>query len=386
MRRLPTLHLRALAVSSFCLIIPLGPFLVELSLKRSPQSLRPRQDLHSIVSRKALSPTLRSPDASLRFSPDGKYLLFQDPSGVIVMSKDPLNIVLRVSTEDIYPAQFSLDSRNITIVSRALNFARWRLPDGQKTDHGSLPIEDGCLDGQLSPNGEIFACLKVNFKLALYEVSNQKVVFENSILGTHSPPPGHIGGPSPVIFMNYVWLDFESPFARPFGLVRTNTAMPNPSHILSHSAIHFSPDRKVLIAGSFQDALGLEMDSNKKFDLSDALKKALHGALDLQSSERAVAVETGSKGEGEILSLRDGKVLSHPVFMADPIQIATNSRYAILYSSGADGRTACAFDLEQNHLVEVPPSASLDIYGEEVAFTTSVGRRPLSRRGTPLVG
>jgi hypothetical protein len=170
MRWLPTFHLRALAVSSFCLIIPLGLFLVELSLKRSPQSLRPRQDLHSIVSRKALSPARRSPDASLRFSPDGKYLLFQDPSGVIVMSKDPLNIVLRVSTEDIYPAQFSLDSPNITIVSRALNFARWRLPDGQKTDHGSLPIEDGCLDGQLSPNGEISASLAVNFELALYEV------------------------------------------------------------------------------------------------------------------------------------------------------------------------------------------------------------------------
>jgi hypothetical protein len=67
------------------------------------------------------------------------------------MSKDPLNIVLRVSAEDIYPAQFSRDSRSVTIISRALNFGRWRLPDGQKMEHGSLAIEDGVWKGSFLP-------------------------------------------------------------------------------------------------------------------------------------------------------------------------------------------------------------------------------------------
>src|SRR5580692_4246768 len=109
-----------------------------------------------------------------------------------------------------------------------------------------------------------------------------------SILGRRTPSPGRIGGPLPMHFINFLWLDFDSPFARPFGLVRTSIATPNPSQALSRSAIHFSPDGKVLIAGTSQDTLGLELDSRKRFDL--ALKKALRGAIDLQGSERAIAV------------------------------------------------------------------------------------------------
>lgn len=379
--RLPIFPLRFLVVSFCFLVISLGPFFAKLPLNASGRSLRPPQDIHSLVSQKRLTPPLHSPEASLRFSPDGHFLLFQDLSGIIVMSKDPLNIVLRVSAEDIYPAQFSRDSRSVTIISRALNFGRWRLPDGQKMEHGSLAIEDGCLEGQLSPDGVTFACIRADFKLALYEISTQKVVFDISILGPRTPSPGRIGGPLPMHFINFLWLDFDSPFARPFGLVRTSIATPNPSQALSRSAIHFSPDGKVLIAGTSQDTLGLELDSRKRFDLSDALKKALRGAIDLQGSERAIAVEMGSKSEAVILSLKDGKVLSHPAFMADRIRIATNPRYAILYNLGAEGSVASAFDLEQSRVLEVPPSLSIDICDQEMAVYNFGGSVALYRLG-----
>ncbi len=371
MRRLPILPSRALAASILCVAIPLILFSAALFLQASPQANRPRQDVHSILSQNPLAPALRSSDASLRFSPDGNYLLFQDPSGIIVMTKDPLTIVLRISAEDIYPAQFSQDSGAITIISRALNFGKWQLPGAQKTASGSLQMDQDCLDGQLSPGGELFACLRSDFKLALYELSTQKVVFEDFLFHPMSAAPGHVGElrSKPVIY--FLWLDLQSAFARPFGLLRTITPTSSPSHSLAHSAIHFSPDGKVLIARSLRGSIGVDVDSRKKFDLPDALLNASSDAIDLQSAERAIALEKESKKDSSkefaILNLKNGKAFSHFSFTADRIRVATNPRYAILLNSNANGSTAAAFDLEQNHSVESPPCASMDVYGDQMA-------------------
>jgi len=381
MRPLPISHSRASAVSFFCLAIPFILFCVELLLKTSPQSDRPRQDVHSILSQNPLNPALRSLDTSLRFSPDGTYLLFQDPSGIIVMSKNPLNIVLRISAEDLYPAQFSQDSRSVTIISRALNFGKWQLPGARKTAQGSLPIEGDCLDAQLSPDGEIFACNRSDFMLALYQLSTQKIILENSIVSFLSTAAGHVGEPRSKFFINFLWLDFESAFPRPFGLLRTSSPMPSPSHSLAHSSIHFSPDGKILIAKSTQGSLGLDLNSRKKFDLPDVLQSASNEAIDLQSGERVVAVAKESKNNSVVLALKEGKVLSRPGLTADSIRIAANTRYVILQNADADGRSAGAFDLEQNQTVETPPGASMDIHGEDIAIYNIGGAVALYRLG-----
>jgi len=381
MWRLPISPSPACAVSILSLATLLTLFRIELLLKASPQSDRPRQDVHSILSQNPLNPALRSLDTSLRFSPDGSYLLFQDPSGIIVMSKNPLSIVLRISAEDLYPAQFSLDSRSVTIISRALNFGKWQLPGAQKTAQGSLPIERDCLDAQLSPDGEIFACNRSDFMLALYQLSTQKIILENSIAGFLSTAAGHAGEPRPKFFINYLWLDFESAFPRPFGLLRTSSPMPSPSHSLAHSAIHFSPDGKVLVAKSPHGSLGLDVNSRKKFDLPEALQNAPNETIDLQSGERAVAVDKQSKNKSAVLALKDGKVLSHPGFTADSIRIASNPRYVILQNADADGRNAGAFDLDQIRAVETPPCASMDIHGEDMAVYNISGAVALYRLG-----
>lgn len=381
MRRLPIPSPRAFTFLLCGLVIPFALCCAELSLMASPQTLQHRPQLHSVLSQSRLTPPLRSPEASLRYSPDGKYLLFQDPSGIVVMARDPFNIVLRISAEDIYPAQFSRDSRSVTLISRALYFGKWQLPEGKKTAHGSLPIEEGCLDAQLSPDGELFACVREDFKLALCEISSQKLVLESAFVGLRPTVPGHVGEPFPVFFINYLWLDFKTAFARPFGLLRTSDPRPSPGRSLSVSAIHFSPDGKILIARTFQGALGLEIDSKKKFDYPEALRKTSDAAIDLLSSERAVAVQNASKSEAVILSLKDGKVLSQPVFTADHIRIASNPRYAILYHSDSNGRTAAAFDLEQNSSVAVPLGAAVDIYGQEMAVYDIAGSVSLYRLG-----
>lgn len=150
-------------------------------IKASLEPPAQHQEIHSVVSQSKLTPPLRSPEASLRYSPDGTYLLLQDLTGVTVLQRNPLRILIHISTENVYPVEFSSDSRSLILVSRGLSYAKWRLPDGEKIAGGDLPGQDACVDGGLSPGGEFFACLKPDFHFALFDVSAAKSFFDESV-------------------------------------------------------------------------------------------------------------------------------------------------------------------------------------------------------------
>ena len=53
----------------------------------SPRAQKSREKLHGVLSQHRLNPPLRSPLAIVRYSPDGRYLLVQDPSVVYLLSR-----------------------------------------------------------------------------------------------------------------------------------------------------------------------------------------------------------------------------------------------------------------------------------------------------------
>jgi hypothetical protein len=297
----------------------------------------------------------------------------------------PLKILFHISVNLVYPAQFSADSQSLIIVSRALTFARWRLPDGEKTAAAELPGKEECLDGQLSPGGVFFACTRPDYHLVLYDVSTQASIAESSTAPFVAPlPGGRYLGP-PVISMFFSLLDSNTAFAGPFGLIRTSKPRPNASHSLSSSFIHFSPDAGTLVANLLGASFGLDVKAKKKFELPSAVEKATKGAIALQSSDRVVAIEK-EKGKEKadtvsIFSLKDGKVLPPPAFTASRIHIPTNPHLAILYTFGPDGRTTGVFDLGQLRAVDIPPALSLDIQGDEMAVYNLNGSIALYRLG-----
>ena len=355
-----------------------------LLLSATPQSTKPRQDLHAVLSRAALTRPLRSPDVELRYSPDGKYLFFQDPTGVAVLAKNPLRILLHISVDQVYPAQFSADSQSLVLVTRGLNLARWSLPEGEKTLSAELPGKEECLDGQLSPGADFFACATSDSHFVLYEISTQKIVFEDSNAPVVVPLTDR-SARRPTSFVFFSSLDSNTAFAGAFGLIQTIRPKPNVGRSLAASFIHFSPDAKTVIAYLLTAPLGLDIASNKKFEPPSAVGKMMLGAMALQSSDRAIAIEKekGKEKAGTpvILSLKNGKVLASPVFTADRIHIASNPRFAVLYNYSPDGPSAGAFDLEQNRPVDTPPGFSLDINADEMAVYSVNGSISLYRLG-----
>jgi len=152
-----------------------------------PQSARPREELHGVLSRQTLKPPLRNADVVLRYSPDGRTLMIQNPSGVYLFSREPLTLRAHMAAEEVYPARFSLDSQEITVIGHGLILNREKLPGGPVLEQRELASNDGCLDAELAPGADFFACLTPELNLVIYQLSNNQLVFSASLDQMNSP-------------------------------------------------------------------------------------------------------------------------------------------------------------------------------------------------------
>lgn len=348
-------------------------FSTHVSSKASTWPFPGLQADHSMISQSKLTPPLRSPEVSLRFSPDGNYLSLQDPAGVTIFLRNPLKILLHISAPNVYPAEFSSDSQSLILVSGGLFFSKWRLPDGERTASGNLPSQEDCAEGSLSPGGAFFACLRADLDFVLFDISSGKTVFEQSEAPSAVMGPGGLYSLHQPILFSFAPLDFDNAFAGPFGIIRTERPTPNLNHPLLRSSIRFSPDAKTLIARLPKSSFVLDIASKKRIEPPSAIQRALPEAVALQTSERVIAVENekGSTPEkAAVISLKSGDVLANLSLSATRLQMTCNPRFVLEYNPSADTQNAAAFDLEQNHLLETPPALALDVHADELAVYT----------------
>jgi WD40 repeat protein len=379
----PILAPGSLAAMHCALAAVLASLPTNSGLNRPSQSAAQHQKVHSVIFQTKLTPPLRSPEVSLRYSPDGNYLVLQDPTGVIVLQTNPLRMLIHISTENVYPVEFSSDSQSLVLVARGLSYAKWRLPDGERIASGDLPSREDCADGRISPGGEFFACLQPDLHFVLFDLSSGKSIFEESVAPAPPAGPG-LRFSHPVNVFYFASLDVESAFPGPFGLIRTNEPRPDANRLLYNSSIHFSPDAKMLLARSQKNFFAVDIVARKSFEPPGAIQKLMAGAVALQTSDRIIAVENAKGYPGEqatILSLKNAEALGNLSFSARRLEMATNPRFVLPYNVSPDGPSAAAFDLDQSRPLETPPAVALDIHGDELAVSTQNGSIALYRIG-----
>src|SRR5580658_8986591 len=137
------------------------------------------------------------PLRQLRFSPDGRYLLAQDTSGIAVLTVSPLAVLFRIPAELAGDAQFTPDSLHVMFVSslaradrrpaaagqRILlvrsppHVERWKVANG--TPGESTEIKGvACASEQLSLDGRILACNDSEGTLRIVDVASGETLFE----------------------------------------------------------------------------------------------------------------------------------------------------------------------------------------------------------------
>jgi hypothetical protein len=327
---------------------------IVVPVRSSSQAIRPREHLRGVLSRAKLSPELRSA-ASIRYSPDGKYLLVQDSAGVMLLSTNPLKFVSYFDAAFSYSARFSADSQSLVLLTYDLFLTRWRLSDGTRMESPQLATPGGCLYAALSPGADLLACYAPDMSLDLYRLSNAKKVFSAPI---HNLPVGS----------QHVAVPLESPtnFSAPFGYFLSSEITPLANRGLFRVPVWFSPDGNFLIAGDEYDSLRVNLNTFSKENFASPLHKHLNTIAGLAPKDRALILDSPNSGFPALVSFSTAQPVLKFSFSAEQAALCTNPRYAF-FRNESDATFAIA-DLDLNALYPVSDGVSADAFDNTIAI------------------
>src|SRR6185369_2294900 len=120
--------------------------------------IRHAEKLSGLISKGRLQPFLRSGVKHFKFSPDGKYLIAQDESGVNILSREPLAFLFRINIDDAKFAKFSPDSKNVIIQTYGLRVEKWDVETRRPVTTKEVYVREACVETGLSPDGKTLVC------------------------------------------------------------------------------------------------------------------------------------------------------------------------------------------------------------------------------------
>jgi hypothetical protein len=319
----------------------------------SAQLLPHRERLRGVLSHMRLNPEMQG-SAVIRYSPDGKALFVQDAAGVMLLSRDPLQLVSYIDSPYAYPARFSADSQTLTLVSYDLDVSRWTVSNGQKIDTPNLVIPGGCLAASLSPSGDLLACYTPEMDLTIYRLADSKKIFSSSL---HNAPPGYAIVPTP--------FDSSTNFSSPFGFFPSNDMRQLANRGIYGFAIWFSPEEKYVIAGDGNGSIRVNLSTFAKENLASPVRKHMRWISGITQDDRVLLVDPVQTEPPSIISLSTGQLLATLSSSAQSAALCSNSRYAILKNEPESATRL--LDLVSGNLIPLRQSIALDIRENEIA-------------------
>jgi len=212
------------------------------------KGLRSRDELHNVVWQKRLDPPLQDAIHTLKFSPDGKYVLAQDSGNIYVLSHDPFKTLFQINAADAYPAQFTPDSSEIVFYDNSLRVERWNLKSQQQVSVTEVYVHRMCMQTLLSPDGKTLACYRSSRDLDLVDVaSGEHLVEKKDFLQGKADIDVGLGSVKFQYTLKYLNLGF-SPDGRYFV-----AALKNESNLIYDIA----GKRELPVAGSLKEYLGM---------------------------------------------------------------------------------------------------------------------------------
>jgi WD40 repeat protein len=240
-----------------------------------------KESLPGLVFKQTLARPLRPDVANLRFSPDGKYVLAQDEGGIHVLTRDPFEVLFYIPAADARDAAFTPDSQSIAFYNRLFRVESWSIVDQRRTSVHELTLLHPCIQSELSPDGNVLACVSSQLELSLVDVaSGAALVSKKSFV--HLTAIGSC-------------------------MVLTSLAESNEVRLI---AMGFSPDARYFVA-SARDGTHLAWDLSSKHELSlpGSIKDAIKASFAFLGPDRLVGIQLSSPAKSPILSFPSGQRL-----------------------------------------------------------------------------
>jgi WD40 repeat protein len=303
-----------------------------------------KEALPGLISKKTLNPPLRSDLRTLRYSPDGNYLLAQDENTIFVLTTHPVTNVFHVDAPDTYAPQFTPDSKAIVFYDKELRVQEWDV-QGKRIFLHELASSTHCLETALSPTGEVFACLDDQLQPQLTDVSNSTLIHKGRKL--HEPTRFEVN------------------------MAVAEAAQSGESFDLY--PMRFSPDGHYFVVGHQNTAFAYDLKTNIEMDLPRKIKELAGGTFTFLSADEIAGY--GSDGKKMVIArLRfpSGEMLgSVPWSPSIRLAPAEKGDFLLLMHSGEPAVTV--FDWKTQKVAVMYKKPGFSVYGDVFAGETAGG-------------
>ena len=324
---------------------------------------------HVVLSARRLSPPLRAGNRRVSFSPDGRYLLAQDDSGVTLFTRAPLAKKFHIDVDDAVSAAFTADSQNVVIASNSLRYEIVSVAGSGSGESKQFSSQaTACATAKLSASGNVFACLDSGDTMHIFDVASGA---EMQI--AHKTEVSHFFG-------GFEQLSTHSPFSEPFGAVESFVKHAATSSEGFANRLLVSPDgHLVLWQPSGEELEGYDAVQHAAFRVPGTLKNRGIYELEFVAPDVVSMLDWTNRKESQLVDITSGKTI-RKLPIAGVLRRCSSPRYAI--RTPFDEHKASLLDLSSGQLLPDAVEEGSDVRGEEVATYTADGQLEVASLST----
>lgn len=336
------------------------------------QDKSPEQQLHGVLSSARLTPALRGVPRQVRFSSDGNYLLVQVESGIYILSRRPLQIQTWIYAPDILPARFSADSKTLILATRSLAITRWDLADNRRVDERILKAQDGCLASELSPHGDLAACLDPSLVLELYRTGTGERILGQQILTEQERLAAGLAS------VGLVPRNEGTAYAEPFGYGIADALRPLADRGIFGARFLFSPDAHFLLMldRRHRSAACFDATARRNFGCPRVIKENWNATVCFVAPNEIAVLDPDNPEKSQIAEFPGGQFVTSLHLAARVATPATQFKYLVVRGSDNENEVRL-FDWDAGRTLKAQEKAQMDVTGDTLAIYSQQGELKL---------
>jgi len=337
------------------------------------------ENLPGLMSRISLAPPLRSDLKRLRFSPDGRYILAQDDTGIDVLSRQPFALAFRIEADNADPAQFSADSKTLSFSDPLAHVEVWDLASAARRARYELFPESTCIDRLLASDARTFACYTGTAGLFVYDVSSGEEVLSEKLFGF--PRADNLQTKQADEQMTQA--EDEARTEKLFGVSQAGKK----PYVVRRIQVNilpvrfaFSPDGCYLLAATWMSGKApilFNVAKRAKESLPMRARKLLSGEFTFLSDDRLLSVAVPDPKKSSIVSFPEFKTVDSIELLKASYEPVTKGDY-LLMRPFRDSALAVV-DVPHKQVVKAGKTSAFDIYGDQYVAEKLFGELGLYR-------
>lgn len=309
------------------------------------------EKLTALMAKNSFKPYLRGDIKHLQFSPDGKYIIAQDVSGINILSREPFKFLFRISAEDAKFANFSPDSKYVTFQTYGLRVEKWSIAEQKAVLAREIYVRGDCWQSALSPDGNTLVCYSGRANLDIVDVDKNEVIYRKEKFYIPS-------------FMEYINWSFN---LAENDEKETNALQmefsPNGKYFLGGRVFRFN------VYGSFfgmnldQDAfIAFDLEQKKEIKLGGELKNIIAMPFAFYSNDKVIGQHRKDRDKSGIFTFPDGERVEKFFMNANSYTKTHKGDYILVRPTSTT--PVGVYDLQAKKFVAGNKTPALDLYGD----------------------